>query len=34
MTLNLKAGEYQGGELRFREYGEQLCAVERGTAIV
>ena len=34
MTVNLNAGEYQGGELRFREYGEQLCAVERGTAIV
>ncbi|WP_162917409.1 redoxin domain-containing protein [Dongia deserti] len=34
MTINLNAGEYEGGELRFREYGEQLYAVERGTAIV
>ena len=34
MTVNLNAGEYEGGELRFREYGEQLYAVERGTAIV
>jgi peroxiredoxin len=33
-TINLNAGEYEGGELRFREYGEQLYAVERGTAIV
>lgn len=34
MTVNLNAGDYEGGELRFREYGEQLYAVERGTAIV
>jgi len=34
MTVNLNAGAYDGGELRFREYGEQLYAVERGTAIV
>jgi peroxiredoxin len=34
MTVNLNAGEYDGGELRFREYGEQLYAVDRGTAIV
>lgn len=34
MTINLNAGEYDGGELRFREYGEQLYAVERGTAVV
>ena len=34
MTVNFNAGEYEGGELRFREYGEQLYAVERGTAIV
>lgn len=34
MTVNLNAGEYEGGELRFREYGEQLYAVDRGTAIV
>ena len=34
MTVNLNAGAYEGGELRFREYGEQLYAVDRGTAIV
>jgi peroxiredoxin len=34
MTVNLNAGEYDGGELRFREYGEQLYQVERCTAIV
>jgi peroxiredoxin len=34
MTVNLNAGVYEGGELRFREYGEELYAVERGTAIV
>jgi predicted 2-oxoglutarate/Fe(II)-dependent dioxygenase YbiX len=34
MTVNLNAGEYEGGELRFREYGKQLYAVERGTAVV
>jgi len=34
MTINLNAGEYDGGQLRFREYGEQLYEVERGTAIV
>ena len=34
MTVNLNAGEYEGGELRFREYGEQLYAVKRGTAVV
>jgi predicted 2-oxoglutarate/Fe(II)-dependent dioxygenase YbiX/peroxiredoxin len=34
MTVNLNAGAYDGGELRFREYGEQLYAVERGTAVV
>jgi peroxiredoxin len=34
MTVNLNAGAYDGGELRFREYGEELYAVERGTAIV
>jgi len=34
MTVNLNAGGYEGGELRFREYGEQLYVVERGTAIV
>jgi peroxiredoxin len=34
MTVNLNAGDYEGGALRFREYGEQLYDVERGTAIV
>ena len=34
MTVNLNAGAYEGGELRFREYGEQLYAVARGTAVV
>ncbi|HXV07202.1 MAG TPA: 2OG-Fe(II) oxygenase [Burkholderiales bacterium] len=34
MTINLNAGDYEGGALRFREYGEQLYEVERGTAIV
>jgi peroxiredoxin len=34
MTINLNAGDYDGGELRFREYGENVYAVERGTAIV
>jgi peroxiredoxin len=34
MTVNLNAGEYEGGALRFREYSEQPYAVERGTAIV
>jgi len=34
MTINLNASAYEGGALRFREYGEQLYDVERGTAIV
>jgi len=34
VTVNLNAGEYEGGELRFPEYGDQLYEVERGTAIV
>lgn len=34
MTVNLNAGDYEGGALRFREYGEQLYDVERGTAVV
>ena len=32
MVLN--AGEYEGGQLRFREYGEQLYEVETGSAII
>ena len=34
MTVNLNAGDYEGGELRFPEYGDQLYDVERGTAII
>lgn len=34
MTINLNAGQYEGGELRFREYGDHLYAVERGTAVI
>jgi predicted 2-oxoglutarate/Fe(II)-dependent dioxygenase YbiX len=34
LTVNLNAGEYEGGELRFPEYGSQLYDVERGTAVV
>lgn len=34
MTVNLNAGEYEGGALRFREYGDHLYEVERGTAVV
>jgi peroxiredoxin len=34
MTINLNAGEYQGGALRFREYGDHLYEVERGTAVI
>jgi peroxiredoxin len=34
MTINLNAGEYEGGALRFGEYGGQLYEVERGTAVV
>lgn len=33
VTVNLNAGEYEGGELRFPEYGDQLYDVERGTAV-
>jgi peroxiredoxin len=34
MTINLNAGDYEGGALRFREYGDHYYEVERGTAIV
>jgi len=34
MTINLNAGDYEGGALRFREYGDHLYEVERGTAVV
>jgi len=34
MTINLNAGDYDGGALRFREYGDHLYEVERGTAVI
>lgn len=34
MTLNLNTGEYQGGLLRFPEYGPQLYAPPAGGAVV
>ncbi len=34
VSVNLNAGDYEGGALRFREYGEDLYDVGRGTAIV
>ncbi len=34
MTINLNAGVYVDGALRFREYGEQLYEVDRGSAVV
>jgi peroxiredoxin/predicted 2-oxoglutarate/Fe(II)-dependent dioxygenase YbiX len=34
MTINLNAGDYEGGALRFREYGDHLYEVERGTAVI
>jgi peroxiredoxin/predicted 2-oxoglutarate/Fe(II)-dependent dioxygenase YbiX len=34
MTINLNAGDYEGGALRFREYGDHFYEVERGTAVV
>ena len=34
MSIHLNAGAYKGGELRFREYGEQLYDVEAGSAVV
>lgn len=34
MSIHLNAGAYEGGELRFREYGEQLYDVEAGSAVV
>jgi peroxiredoxin/predicted 2-oxoglutarate/Fe(II)-dependent dioxygenase YbiX len=34
VTINLNAGEYEGGALRFREYGDHFYEVERGTAVV
>jgi peroxiredoxin/predicted 2-oxoglutarate/Fe(II)-dependent dioxygenase YbiX len=34
VSVHLNAGQYSGGQLRFREFGEQLYEVETGTAIV
>ena len=34
LSLNLNAEEYEGGELRFREYGEQLYKAPTGAALV
>jgi peroxiredoxin len=34
MTINLNAGAYEGGALRFREYGDHLYEVDRGTAVI
>ncbi|HEX7930432.1 MAG TPA: 2OG-Fe(II) oxygenase [Sphingomicrobium sp.] len=34
VSVSLNAGQYSGGQLRFREYGEHLYEVETGTAIV
>ena len=34
MSLNLNAGEYEGGFLRFPEYGPNLYMPETGCAVV
>ena len=34
VSVTLNAGQYAGGQLRFREFGEQLYEVETGTAII
>lgn len=34
MTLNLNTGEYEGGQLRFPEFGPDLYEAERGGAVV
>lgn len=34
ISVHLNAGDYEGGQLRFREFGEQTYDVERGTAII
>lgn len=34
MSLNLNTGEYEGGSLRFPEYGNQLYTPEAGEAII
>ncbi len=34
VSINLNAEEFTGGELRFREYGEQLYRTETGMAVI
>jgi predicted 2-oxoglutarate/Fe(II)-dependent dioxygenase YbiX len=34
VTLNLNTGEYEGGDLRFPEYGPELFRPEKGAAVV
>jgi peroxiredoxin len=34
LSINLNSGEYEGGELVYREYGEQRYRPESGTALV
>lgn len=34
MSLNLNAGEYEGGQVRFPEYSQQLYSPETGGAVV
>jgi predicted 2-oxoglutarate/Fe(II)-dependent dioxygenase YbiX len=34
MTLNLNTGAYEGGELRFPEYGRELYRPEAGGAVI
>ncbi len=34
MTINLNPGEYEGGELRFPEFGPDLYVPERGGAVI
>jgi predicted 2-oxoglutarate/Fe(II)-dependent dioxygenase YbiX len=34
MTLNLNAGEYEGGALRFPEYGPDLYSPATGDAVI
>jgi predicted 2-oxoglutarate/Fe(II)-dependent dioxygenase YbiX len=34
VSVHLNAGDYDGGGLCFREFGDQVYEVERGTAVV
>lgn len=34
LTVNLNGGAYEGGELRFPEYGPELYAPDPGTAVI